>query len=195
VPAGKTASDLSVLLTWNVDVTGSFTSQSLANFNMTLTDSLGQTVDQSLSTVDNVEHIYLTNLPAGDYTLSITTDTAHDFGLAWRMSTLSDIASADFDQDGDVDGRDFLLWQRGYGKLLGANLTDGDADGDGDVDTADLDVYQAQFGPGVIDTPPLALGAVPEPGSALLLAGGMLAFALKRRSGRALCSADAPQRG
>jgi hypothetical protein len=181
VPTGKTAPDLSILLTWNVDVPGGFTGQSLANFDMTLTDSLGQTVDQSLSTVDNVEHIYLTNLVAGDYTLTISTDTARDFGLAWRMSTLSDIATADFDADGDVDGRDFLTWQRGFGKLINAGLADGDADGDGDVDAADLTIFQAQFIPGVIDPPPLVLAAVPEPGSALLLASGLLAFALKRQ--------------
>jgi hypothetical protein len=180
VPAGKTAPELSILLTWNVDIEGSFSGQSLANFDMTLTNSIGRTVDQSLSTLDNVEHIYLTNLNPGSYTLTISTDKAHDFGLAWRMSTLSNMASADFDQDGDVDGRDFLMWQRGFGTLINATLADGDADGDGDVDTADLAVYQNQYFPG--GTAPLALmHAVPEPGSALLLASGVLAFALKRR--------------
>ena len=159
---------------------GSFTGQLLADLNMTLTDSLGQTVDQSLSTVDNVEHIYLTNLTAGDYTLTISTDTSRDFGLAWRMSTLSEIASADFDDDGDVDGRDFLTWQRSYGKLINSLHAEGDADGDGDVDTADLAVYQAQFTAGAID-PPMILASVPEPGSMVLLASGLLAFLLKRR--------------
>ena len=180
VPTGKTAPDLSILLTWNVDVAASFTGQLLANLNMTLTDSLGQTVDQSLSTVDNVEHIYLTNLTAGDYTLTVSTDTSRDFGLAWRMSTLSEIASADFDDDGDVDGRDFLTWQRSYGKLINSLHAEGDADGDGDVDTADLAVYQAQFTAGAID-PPMILASVPEPGSMVLLASGLLAFLLKRR--------------
>jgi PEP-CTERM motif len=181
VPTGKTAPDLSILLTWNVNVPTSFTGHSLANFSMTLTNALGQTVDQSLSAVDNVEHIYLTNLGAGDYTLTISTDTARDFGLAWRMSTLSDIATADFDEDGDVDGRDFLRWQRGFGQLINAQLADGDADGDGDVDAADLAVYRSQFGAGGSGPPPLILAAVPEPGSVLLMASGLLAFALKRR--------------
>jgi hypothetical protein len=181
VPTGRTAPDLSILLTWNVDIPGSFTGQSLANLNMALTDSFGQTVDQSLSAVDNVEHIYLTNLAAGDYTLTISSDASRDFGLAWRMSTLSDITSADFDEDGDVDGRDFLTWQRGFGKLIDSLHADGDADGDGDVDAADLAIYQDQFTPGVIDPPPLILASVPEPGSLVLLAGGALAFLLKRR--------------
>jgi VCBS repeat-containing protein len=34
--------------------------------------------------------------------------------------------SADFDGDGDVDGRDFLAWQRGYG-ASSATKADGDA--------------------------------------------------------------------
>jgi len=55
--------------------------------------------------------------------------------------------SADFDGDGDVDGRDFLTWQRGFG-LQSPNGTkaDGDADSDADVDGNDLGVWQAQFG-------------------------------------------------
>ena len=37
--------------------------------------------------------------------------------------------SADFDQDGDVDGQDFLAWQRGLGN--GSTFEEGDANGDG----------------------------------------------------------------
>jgi hypothetical protein len=44
--------------------------------------------------------------------------------------------SADFDADGDVDGQDFLHWQRG----------DGDADGDGATGPADLAVWRQQYG-------------------------------------------------
>ncbi len=57
------------------------------------------------------------------------------------------IGNADFDDDGDVDGRDFLTWQRGFG-LVAPNAThaDGDADGDQDVDAADRDVWAAQYG-------------------------------------------------
>lgn len=181
VPTGKTAPDLSILLTWNVDVPTGFSSHQLANFNMTLTNSLGQIVDQSLSTVDNVEHIYLTNLNAGDYTLTITTDTNRDFGLAWRMSTLSNVFTADFDQDGRINGRDFLAWQRGYGTILNATLADGDADGDGDVDADDLAVYNAQFAPRLNASSSALVAGIPEPGSIILLASSLLAFALKRR--------------
>jgi hypothetical protein len=180
IAEGSIAPELSILLTWNVNVSSGFGSQTLANMDLTLTDSLGQIVDQSLSTVDNVEHIYLTNLAAGDYTLSINSDTIRDFGLAWRMSTLYDTPSADFDQDGDVDGRDFLAWQRGFGTLINATLDQGDANGDGAVDADDLMIFHDQFGPVVVD-PPASFYVVPEPGSAVLIGSGIVMFFLARR--------------
>jgi hypothetical protein len=180
IAEGSTAPELSILLTWNVNVSSGFGSQTLANMDLRLTDSLGQIVDQSLSTVDNVEHIYLTNLAAGDYTLSISSDTIRDFGLAWRMSTLYDTPSADFDQDGDVDGRDFLAWQRGFGTLINATLDQGDANGDGAVNADDLMILHDQFGPVVVD-PPASFYVVPEPGSAVLIGSGIVMFFLARR--------------
>ncbi|HMO84274.1 MAG TPA: sulfatase-like hydrolase/transferase [Lacipirellulaceae bacterium] len=61
-------------------------------------------------------------------------------------ATLDPIPSsyADFDFDGDVDGHDFLIWQRGLGT---ANPTraNGDADLDGVVGPLDLQLWQAAF--------------------------------------------------
>ena len=55
--------------------------------------------------------------------------------------------SADFDQDLDIDGADFLAWQRGFGTAApDATRLDGDADNDGDSDGADLIRWQDQFG-------------------------------------------------
>ena len=54
---------------------------------------------------------------------------------------------ADFDGDFDIDGADFLAWQRGFGASApNANKSDGDADNDQDVDGEDLSVWQRQFG-------------------------------------------------
>ncbi len=54
---------------------------------------------------------------------------------------------ADFDFDNDVDGADFLAWQRGFGiPIPDAVKSDGDADGDTDVDSNDLAVWQSQYG-------------------------------------------------
>ncbi|MDZ4658726.1 MAG: hypothetical protein SH868_14215 [Bythopirellula sp.] len=74
--------------------------------------------------------------------------------------------SADFDGDGDVDGRDFLAWQRGAG----------DANGDGTTNHLDLAIWQTQYG--TINDPPPLTAPVPEPTTALfcllivLAAGG-----------------------
>ena len=53
---------------------------------------------------------------------------------------------ADFDSDGNVDGSDFLSWQRGYGLEDGASRADGDSNADGKVDSTDLLNWQFQFG-------------------------------------------------
>ena len=53
----------------------------------------------------------------------------------------------DFDDDGDVDGFDFMTWQRGFG-TTGAAARDGDSNGDGQVDAVDLAQVSALFGTG-----------------------------------------------
>ncbi len=58
----------------------------------------------------------------------------------------SSAVSADFDLDGDVDGSDFLTWQRGFGTTPDALHSQGDADVDGTVAAADLAIWQLQYG-------------------------------------------------
>lgn len=53
--------------------------------------------------------------------------------------------NADFNNDGMVDGSDFLTWQRQFGATVPA-FTNGDANGDGAVNAADLAVWRDQFG-------------------------------------------------
>lgn len=86
---------------------------------------------------------------------------------------------ADFDNDGDVDGADFLTWQRGLG-LTGAAATNmaGNANGDMVINGADLTVWRNNFGLPAVP----AVGAVPEPSAALLLCVGLAALAVRRRS-------------
>jgi len=54
--------------------------------------------------------------------------------------------SADFNEDGSIDGTDFLIWQRGLGAPpANAIPSNGNADNDQDVDGADLSVWRSQF--------------------------------------------------
>lgn len=82
-------------------------------------------------------------------------------GLVWDTSNLYttgdvmliDVSSAlfaDFDDDGDADGSDFLAWQRGFGTASGATGADGDADGDGDVDADDLKRWKERYGTQIV---------------------------------------------
>lgn len=107
---------------------------------------------------------------------------ANSFGNAGvagiSFDVLSDVAAdnADFDGNGLVDGADFLIWQRGAGSAGGP--AQGDANGDGNVNATDLSVWKTQFGAGAAAG---AIGAVPEPSAALLLAIGVCAIARIRR--------------
>lgn len=86
------------------------------------------------------------------------------------------VEDADFDADTDVDGTDFLAWQRGNGINDGtALLSDGDANGDGNVDATDLAVWDGQYGTGAVQA--LSTGAVPEPTSLLIVAMGLVSLA------------------
>jgi hypothetical protein len=69
---------------------------------------------------------------------------------------------ADFNNDGAVDGKDFLIWQRGVG--VGADNGTGDANGSGTVDAADLAIWQTRFGGAGAG----AVSSVPEPSTAAL---------------------------
>jgi hypothetical protein len=85
----------------------------------------------------------------------------------------------DFDQDGDVDAFDLIIWQNGFdGKNpTSTRYCDGNADLDDDVDVFDLLIWQAHFGTAAVTT-------VPEPSTLGLLATtafALLAFARRRR--------------
>ncbi|BBO34627.1 dockerin type I domain-containing protein [Lacipirellula parvula] len=85
---------------------------------------------------------------------------------------------ADFNNDGIVDGKDFLIWQRGFGTAAGATNGVGDANADGAVNAADLTVWKDRFGQ---PSAAAAVQAVPEPAS---LAGACVALALIGYSSR-----------
>ena len=90
IAPGDSSPALSVILTWNRTIVGTFPSpqSSLANLTLKLFAASGFTVgalmDSSASTVDNVEHVYEPVLAPGRYAIEVTADTPNvAYGLAW----------------------------------------------------------------------------------------------------------------
>ncbi len=114
----------------------------------------------------------LTDLRVLEGTEEIEVEIESESGEGYEFEVLT----ADFDDDGDVDGRDFLIWQRGFG-TPNAELGDGDSNDDGNVDDFDLEVWQDQYGePGHLS----GLVSVPEPASSCLLLTSALLITLSR---------------
>ncbi|TWT73750.1 hypothetical protein Pla123a_36430 [Posidoniimonas polymericola] len=196
VPDYHSNGELSVVLAWNIEVTDGSAlvsrwvpkAEPLANLDLKVWDSTGAPLDfelaTSVSTVDNVEHVYLTGLAAGDYTIEVLgASGGRDFGLAWRLDYDTPYRiTGDYNLDGIVDAGDYTMWRDTLNSTT--NLA---ADGDlnGVVDEGDYAIWLAAFGS--IPTPPIvslpaaaaAVGA-PEPSSLALLAG-LTALACRRR--------------
>jgi len=81
----------------------------------------------------------------GDIDAFVTNRGDDEPDRVWFNQSSSTL-SANFDLDDNIDGADFLIWQRNVGVPSGATLADGDADGNGSVDGADLVVWESQFG-------------------------------------------------
>jgi formylglycine-generating enzyme len=102
-----------------------------------------------------------------------SSDPAIEFeDTGFRVGALLDLPNGDFDGDGDVDGGDFLKWQRG--------------ESPSPMSASDLADWRAQFGTGGVSASAgLHSLSVPEPGTAF---SGLLATAghvlLKRRRAR-----------
>jgi autotransporter-associated beta strand protein len=114
--------------------------------------------------------------------ISVPSGSRWSVGYTASAVTLSRIAnsfnSADFDVSGVVDGADFMIWQRNFGKFTSL----GDANGDGLVNASDLSVLKSQFG--MIPSAGGIVSEIPEPGGGALMAFASLTVALTRRIGQ-----------
>ncbi|MEY4484276.1 MAG: hypothetical protein RL693_1728 [Verrucomicrobiota bacterium] len=95
IPAGSMANTFSAALTWHRKVTrfaGNYTT-ALPNLTLKLYAASnlaisGAALDQSVSTLDNVQHLFLRNLPAGEYALEVGSNTNNvNYGIAWQAQT------------------------------------------------------------------------------------------------------------
>jgi hypothetical protein len=108
-------------------------------------------------------------------------------GLAIDDFKLNINPSADFNQDRDVDGGDFLALQKGFGISSGASITSGDANRDGAVNILDVIIWKSQFG-AIPPSVPVAQ-SIPEPAAIsvsfiLALATAVISRARRPRSAR-----------
>lgn len=134
---------------------------------------------KSTEPVSQNPYYYSSGANGGYGYLFIGADEFTMFGGTKIDSVIIPPIDADFNNDGDVDGDDLLIWQRGHGIVNGAIHEQGDANHDDAVDRLDLDVWQQQFGLQMITTSTSMGTGVPEPKTltlcfapVLLISGG-----------------------
>lgn len=131
IPDGFYANRASILAAWNRHISVSTNNKtyynltpSLANLDAQLYQASGYTattlVDQSVSTVDNIEHIYQTNLPAGRYVFQVITNQAWPYAVAWDIATVPVAPASPDPADGAIhvllaSGSETLSWNGGAG--------------------------------------------------------------------------------
>jgi hypothetical protein len=108
---------------------------------------------------------------AGNGTFGDGMPNANFPDLFFKPQSVTDFphSTSDHDLDGDVDGTDFLIWQRAAGQ----NKHDGDADSNLLVDGNDLELWQAEYGSNVTELAAADI-AVPEPAALALVCGACL---------------------
>ncbi|MCA9233900.1 MAG: autotransporter-associated beta strand repeat-containing protein [Planctomycetales bacterium] len=135
----------------SLDLTGTATLAGTIQVN--LLDSFmpaeGASYDLIAAALGIVDSGFSFNLPALTSGLVWDTSTFADNGV---LSVVAAGLAGDFNTDGSVNGADFLAWQRGFGSTY---------------DATDLADWESNFGTTAATT---AVGAVPEPTSAALLA-------------------------
>ncbi|MES2593736.1 MAG: hypothetical protein V4662_00280 [Verrucomicrobiota bacterium] len=81
---------VSATITWHRDISSDYSVSTLANLNLHLRHAsgftIGAVVDESISSIDNVEHLFLRNLPPGDYVLEVSASSnSITYGLSWEV--------------------------------------------------------------------------------------------------------------
>lgn len=97
--------------------------------------------------------------------------------LAWNTSQLytsgvirvvNATMLGDYNNDGDVNAADFVLWRHTLGQLVG-QFTGADGNGNGAIDNGDYDLWRAHFGQTAGSGVGATTNAVPEPATLVLL--------------------------
>jgi len=176
-----------------VDLSGSFSSSQGIGALVTVDPNESISGDEITREVDAGSHFLGQSESIAHFGLGTLSGTIDRVSIQWPSGQVSEhmdvatgqrlildepVSTADYDGDGDVDGVDFLDWQRHYGEVTAAAFTGGDYDGDSDVDQGDLKNWVVQYGTLV---PVGAATTVPEP-SSLTISLWLLARSVRRRT-------------
>jgi len=83
-----------------------------------------------------------------------------------RVRQFQNVVLGDYDDDADVDGNDFLVWQRALGTNVAVHGSGADGNADGTVNAADLAVWRDGF-------PPVAASAVNSSSASSSMSSGV----------------------
>ncbi|MFO0829621.1 MAG: hypothetical protein U0572_15890 [Phycisphaerales bacterium] len=151
--------EVSILATWNRSVATNFGSFNLMDIDLTLWKISGTALQpligeagvsvfgagnvSSTSTIDNVEHLYINNLVAGDYVIEVKrktgSQTALPVAVAWYIPKTTKFG--DLNDDDVVDAADLAILLGSWGNSGPADLND-----DGTIDAADLAILLGEWG-------------------------------------------------
>jgi PEP-CTERM motif len=147
------------------------------DLNLFLETQAGAIIDSSVTTAQNVEHIFF-NLPgSGAYKIVVTNNGGlgshpnQPYGLAWWWGNAAPATGpGDFNSDGKVDGADYVVWRK---------------DSAGHGGAGGYTEWRTNFGNTYGSGSGTSLASVPEPSALLLFSIAVVFGAAKRRRKRA----------
>jgi peptidyl-prolyl cis-trans isomerase A (cyclophilin A) len=142
--------------------------------------AFGRVLGDGMSVVDAIALLPIVNAGGAFNTLPVVDFTGgtifkENLVIVNNVTDLN-LPDGDYDFDGNVDGSDFLVWQRTFGSTT---LAEADGNGNGVVDAADLDIWRDTYGT-VASTSTVV--SIPEPSTVgLVLLDGFCSLGLLRR--------------
>lgn len=167
-----------------IEAADTYTGAPLQNLLLRVRDGAGGLIAESVSTLDNVQHLHIPLATAAADTYSIEvlgpgSMAPVRYGLAWWLSDAG-MLPGDFNRDGTVDPADLNVWGMGFNQppISRAGLLAGDANGDLAIDAADYTLWRDNFGRSLFEAT-ASTAEIPEP-SAVALAGCLALVGLAR---------------
>ena len=124
-------------------------------------------------------------LDVGDFNFEFSLSTGQTMEGIVQFGPLptANTTDGDYDKDGDVDGRDFLVWQRTLGSSAVPPGSGADGNGNGVVDSADLTVWKNHYG-SLVAANSSNLSSVPEPSTLVVAFFGLCCLGTRTIPGK-----------